>query len=52
MIYFFLGLFFSLFFLEPFVINFIYFSNISLFRDIILSKKNRERLDDFYETKY
>lgn len=36
------------FILEPLIINFVYFSNVALFRDIILTKKNREKLDRFY----
>lgn len=36
------------FILEPIVINFIYFSNIGLFHDIILTEKNRNKLRDFY----
>lgn len=34
-------------FIEPLIINFIYFSNIGLFLDIILTKKNRQRLIDY-----
>lgn len=34
--------------LEPLIINFIYFSNIALFRDIILTNKNRIKLDNYY----
>lgn len=42
------GLFFGMFVLEPIVINFIYLSNLDLFNDIILSKKNEERLRKYY----
>ena len=33
---------------EPFIINFIYFYNIALFEDIILTKKNRQKLRKYY----
>lgn len=45
---FFLGCIFGSFILEPIIINFIYFSNVGLFNDIILTKKNRNKLKDFY----
>lgn len=48
MLYFMLGLIAGTMFFEPFIINFIYFSNISLFNDIFLTKKNRKKLKDFY----
>lgn len=35
--------------LEPLIINYIYFSNIHLFTDIILSKKNKEKLKEYYK---
>lgn len=44
MFYFILGFIVGTFILEPIVINFIYFSNIDLFVDIILTRKNREKL--------
>lgn len=34
--------------LEPIVINFIYFTNVGLFNDIILTPKNRNKLKEFY----
>ena len=34
--------------LEPIVINFIYFSNVSLFNDIILTKKNSDKLKKYF----
>ena len=34
--------------LEPIIINFIYFSNIGLFLDLILTKKNRFRLKKYF----
>lgn len=42
-----LGCIFGTMFFEPIIINFIYFSNVSLFYDIILTKKNKKRLKDF-----
>lgn len=33
---------------EPIFINFIYLSNVALFNDIILTKKNRKKLKEFY----
>lgn len=44
MINFLLGFCIGLFILEPIVINFIYFTNIDLFMDIILTNKNRNKL--------
>lgn len=38
------GLIFGVFILEPLVINYIYFSNIDLFIDIILTRKNEHKL--------
>lgn len=43
------GFCFGLFILEPIVINFIYLSNPALFNDIILTKKNSEKLRCYYE---
>lgn len=43
-----LGLMFGSFILESLVINFIYFTNIVLFLDIILTKKNRFRLKKYF----
>lgn len=48
MLIFIFGIFIGFFVLEPFIINFIYLSNISLFEDLILTKKNKERLRDYY----
>lgn len=39
---------FILFIFEPFIINFVYFSNIPLFEYIILTKKNRQKLRKYY----
>ena len=36
------------FLFEPFIINFVYFSNIALFEDIILTEKNRQKLRKYY----
>lgn len=44
MIYFILGLLVGSIILEPIIINFIYFSNVGLFLDIILTRKNRSKL--------
>lgn len=50
MLYFLLG--FSIWFLlESIIINFIYLSNIDLFNDIILTKKNKEKLKKYYSSK-
>ena len=43
-----LGLIGGTMFFEPLIINFIYFSNVALFNDIILTKKNRKKLKDYY----
>lgn len=43
-----LGCVIGTFILEPIVINFIYFSNVELFNDIILTSKNRNKLKEFY----
>lgn len=44
MINFLFGVCIGTFILEPIVINFIYFTNIDLFMDIILTNKNRNKL--------
>lgn len=44
-----LGLIIGSIVLEPIVINYIYFSNVGLFIDLILNKKSRKKLEDFYE---
>lgn len=48
-LYFALGFIGGTFIFEPIIINFVYFSNISLFEDIILTKKNKRKLRDYYE---
>ena len=48
MINFVLGLIVGTMFLQPIIINFIYFTNIGLFLDIILSEKNRFRLKKWF----
>lgn len=45
------GLLIGLFILEPLIINYIYFSNVSLFNDIILFEKNRKKLEEYYLSK-
>lgn len=44
MLMFFFGFIFGVFLLEPIIINFIYFTNIDLFLDIILTKKNKSKI--------
>ena len=39
-----IGFFVGSFIFEPIVINLIYFSNVDLFMDLILTKKNRNKL--------
>lgn len=46
---FFWGFVFGSFIFESFIINFIYLKNIALFNDIILTKKNRDKLKRYYE---
>lgn len=48
-LYILLGICIGSVFIEPLIINFIYFSNIGLFLDIILTKKNRQRLIDYFK---
>lgn len=50
MLYFLLGTFIW-FLLESIIINFIYLSNVDLFNDIILTKKNKEKLKKYYSSK-
>lgn len=45
------GLLVGSFILEPLIINYIYFSNVSLFNDIILFDKNRKKLEEYYSSK-
>lgn len=40
----FIGFVLGAFIFEPFIINFVYFSNLDLFYDIILTKKNKKKL--------
>ena len=44
----FFGIFLGLFIFEPILINLVYFSNIALFEDIILFKKNKKKIRDYY----
>lgn len=46
-----LGLLVGSFILEPLIINYIYFSNVALFNDIILFEKNRKKLEEYYLSK-
>ena len=46
MIYFIFGIFFGCLFFEPLIINVIYFTNVGLFLDIILWKKNVIKLKE------
>lgn len=50
MLYFLFGIFIW-FLVEPIIINFIYLSNVDLFNDIILTKKNKEKLKKYYSFK-
>lgn len=49
MIDFIFGFVAGVFILEPIVINLVYLSNPALFNDIILTKKNSEKLRRYYE---
>lgn len=42
------GMFAGVLFLEPLVINFVYFFNLDLFNDLILTKKNSIKLKEYY----
>lgn len=48
-VYFLLGFVSGTLILEPLLINFVYFSNLDLFFDIILTKKNYEKLRRYFE---
>lgn len=43
------GMFAGFLFLEPLVINFVYFTNLDLFNDLILTKKNSIKLKEYYK---
>lgn len=43
------GMFAGVLFLEPLFINTIYFSNLDLFNDLILTKKNSVKLKNYYK---
>ena len=47
MLYFIFGCVFGSILLEPLIINFIYFTNVGLFLDIILTEKNRKKLEKY-----
>lgn len=42
-----IGFIFGAFVFEPLIINFVYLSNVSLFFDIILTKKNVEKIKEY-----
>lgn len=44
-----LGLICGTMFLEPIIINFIYFSNVDLFCDIILTRKSYKKLENKFK---
>lgn len=44
-----LGFVFGSFIFEPIIINLVYMKNPALFNDIILTKKNSDKLRSFYE---
>ncbi len=48
MLYFIFGCVFGSMLLEPLIINFIYFTNVDLFLDIILTKRNRKKLEEYF----
>lgn len=43
------GMWAGVLFLEPLVINFVYFTNLDLFNDLILTKKNSIKLKEYYK---
>ena len=45
------GLVVGCFILEPLTINYVYFSNVALLHDIILTEKNRKKLEEYYLSK-
>lgn len=46
-----LGIVVGTMFFEPLIINFIYFSNLDLFNDIILTEKSSKKLEQYYKNK-
>ena len=50
-IYFWCGLVGGSMFFEPLVINIVYFTNIDLFLDIIISPKNKRKLYSYFKNK-
>lgn len=48
MINFILGILFGSMIFEPIIINLIYFTNIGLFLDIVLTEKNRFKLKKYF----
>ena len=49
MIIFIFGMVLGVFLLDPLIINFVYFSNLDLFNDLILTKKNSIKLKEYYK---
>ena len=49
MLFFLFGFLFGSFIFEPIIINLVYLSNPALFNDLILTKKNSEKLRRYYE---
>ena len=47
----FIGVVIGVMVLEPLVINLIYFTNLDLFNDIVLTKKNSKKLEQYYKNK-
>lgn len=43
------GMVVGVFLLEPLTINFVYFTNLDLFNDLILTKKNSIKLKEYYK---
>lgn len=48
MLNFVIGFIVGSFILEPLIINFIYFTNVGLFIDLILTRKNEEKLRCYF----
>lgn len=45
------GMFAGVFLLEPLLLNFVYFTNLDLFNDLILTEKNSIKLKEYYKNK-
>lgn len=44
---FFVGFIVGAFVFEPLILNYVYLSNVYLFYDVVLTNKNRKKLDSF-----